>query len=106
MTFPLYAGEQYLIDLIHDTRNLRTRFRTDGIKAMSPGISGGKQKINLPIREIAVDFVYSLKTKQRFNGHAKCTVCVSAKFTSLLLAVRTSTVASALKKSNNDHFHP
>ena len=45
VTFPLYAGEQYLIDLIHDTRNLRTRFRNDGIKAMSPGISGGKQKI-------------------------------------------------------------
>ena len=45
MTFPLYAGEQYLIDLIHDTHNLRTRFRTDGIKAMSRGISGGKQKI-------------------------------------------------------------
>ena len=38
MTFPLYAGEQYLIDLIHDTRNLLTRFRSDGIKAMSRGI--------------------------------------------------------------------
>ena len=40
--------EQYLrkiIDLIHDTRHLRTHFRNDGIKAMSRGISGGKQKI-------------------------------------------------------------
>ena len=26
------------------------------------------------MREIAVDFVYSLKTKRRFNGHAQCTV--------------------------------
>ena len=33
------------IDLIHDTRHLRTRFRIDGIKAMSRGISGSKQKI-------------------------------------------------------------
>ena len=33
------------IDLIHDTRHLCTRFRIDGMKAMSRGISGGKQKI-------------------------------------------------------------
>ena len=45
MTIPLYAGEQYVIDLIHDIRHLRTRLRSDGIKAMSCGISGGKQKI-------------------------------------------------------------
>ena len=31
------------VALIHDTRHLRTRFRVDGIKAMSRGISGGKQ---------------------------------------------------------------
>ena len=34
------------IDLIHDTRHLCTRLRTDGIKAMSRGFSGGKQVIN------------------------------------------------------------
>ena len=33
------------LDLIHDTRRLCTRARIDGIKAMSRGISGGKQKI-------------------------------------------------------------
>ena len=33
------------IDLIHDTCHLCTPFRIDGIKAMSGGISGGKQKI-------------------------------------------------------------
>ena len=31
------------IDLIHGTRHLYTRFRTDGIKATSRGISAGKQ---------------------------------------------------------------
>ena len=33
------------IDLIHYTRHLFTRFRIDGRKAMSRGMSGGKQKI-------------------------------------------------------------
>ena len=33
------------IDLIHDTRHLCTRLRTDGIKIMSRGFSGGKQTI-------------------------------------------------------------
>ena len=33
------------IDLLHDTRHLCMRFRIDGMKAMSRGISEGKQKI-------------------------------------------------------------
>ena len=32
------------IDLIHNTRQLGTRSRTDGIKAMSRGFSGSKQE--------------------------------------------------------------
>ena len=49
------------------SRHLCTRFRIDGKKAMSRGISGGNQKIKFAnAREIAVDFVYSLKTKRRF----------------------------------------
>ena len=36
---------EHRIDLIDDTRHLFTRFRIDGRKAMSRGISGGKQKI-------------------------------------------------------------
>ena len=35
------------IDRIHDTHHICTCFRIDGIKAMSRGISGGKQKIKL-----------------------------------------------------------
>ena len=31
------------IDFIHDARHLCTRSRTDGIKAMSRGFSGGEQ---------------------------------------------------------------
>ena len=57
------------IDLIHDTRHLYTRLRIDAIKAMSRGISGGKQKINLPIQVI--------KTRRRFDSRAKCTGRIS-----------------------------
>jgi len=32
-----------MLDLIHDTRLLYTRFRIDGRKAKSRGVSGGKQ---------------------------------------------------------------
>ena len=60
------------IDLILDNHHLWTRFRIGGIKAMSRGISGANKRENLPMREIALDFIYSLKTKRRFDGHAKC----------------------------------
>ena len=36
------------------------------------------------------------------QNETKCTVRVSTGFTSLLLAVRTSTFVTACKKSNND----
>ena len=71
---------------------------------MSRAISRGK-RYNLPKRVILVAFVYCIKTRRRFSSYAKCTARVSTKFTSLLLAVRTSTVATTSKKSNNDHFH-
>ena len=52
---------------------------------------------NLPVRVIAVEFVYSIKTRRRFHGHAKRTYRVLARFTSLLFAMRTSTIATAHK---------
>ena len=75
------------IDIIHDTRHFCTHHSqmrakmagivNNGIKAMSRGISRGKQKIkfaNGGMREIPVDFVYSFKTKRRPNSHANCRV--------------------------------
>ena len=75
---------------------------------VSSSISGGKLVIkSLPTREIAVVFVYSIKSRRRFNSHAKRTVRVSTGFTSLLFAMRTSTVdRHCIPKSNHDHFHP
>ena len=40
------VGLILLIDLIHNTRHLYTRSRTDGMKAIPRGFSGGKQVIN------------------------------------------------------------
>ena len=39
--------DEKVIDLIQDPRHLCTRLRVDGIKAMSRGISGGKQVIKI-----------------------------------------------------------
>ena len=50
------GNDDVSIDLIHDARHLCMRLRTDGIKAMSRGFSGGKQVTNFPIPEIAVEF--------------------------------------------------
>ena len=86
------------IDLIHDVRHLCTRSRINGIKAMSRGISGGKQVINLPIRVIVVEFLYSIKTKRQFRSNEKCTYRILARFTSLLFAMRSLTVTTAYKK--------
>ena len=51
--------EQCEMDLIHDARHLCARLRTDGMKAMSRGFSGGKQVKNFAIQEITVEFFYS-----------------------------------------------
>ena len=59
---------------------------------------------NLAIRVIEVEFFILSKQEDDFS-HAKRTVRVSASFTSLLLATRTSTVPPASKNVLNDHFH-
>ena len=93
----------YLLTLINPEIDL-THFRI--IKAMLRGISAGSLKSKFPNTwEIAVEFVYSLKMRQRFNSRAKFTVRFSSRFLSLLFAGRTFTVATASKK-RNDHFHP
>ena len=50
------------------------------------------------MQEIAVEFVYAIKTRRRFNRLAKVTFRVSTRLTSLLFAMRTSTVATTSKK--------
>ena len=58
---------------------------------------------NLAIRVIEVEFFILSKQEDDFS-HANRTVQVSASFTSLLLATKTSTVATASKNVLNDHF--
>ena len=58
-------------------------------------------KVGNTSNNIAVKFICSLKIKQRVNSHKKCTIIisrVSTSFMSLLLAMRTSTVTTALQK--------
>ena len=47
-----------ITDLIQDTCHLCTRLRTDGIKAISRGFSGGRKQVKkMPMEETAVEFV-------------------------------------------------
>ena len=78
----------------------RTRFRflqgTVGIKAMPRGISKGKTSDKI------CQYGNGVGVCLFSQNETKCTVRVSTGFTSLLLAMRTSTFATACKKSNND----
>ena len=47
--------------------------------------------------KITAEFVYSIKTRRRFHSRAKWIYHVLARFTSLLFAMMTSTVATAYK---------
>lgn len=75
----------------------------DMIKAMSPGISGGKQVINVAItsnRGLVCFLIFSkwLRRSVYPCKWYKCTVLVSTSFMSLLFTVRTSTATTASKK--------
>ena len=102
------ASWLWKIDLIHDSRHLCTPFSRDWWDKCSVTWVFRKQTKNkiCQFEKSRPDFVYSLKTKWRFIVHSQCTVWVSTKLTSFLLAVWTSTVAAASKKSKNEHFHP
>ena len=71
---------------------------------MSSGILGGKQKMEFGNARNRGRLC--LLSQKEAMSYAQCTVWVATKLTSLLLAVRKSTVASASKKTKNDHFHP
>ena len=55
----------------------------------------------MPRRVFAVRFLYSIKTRRRFNSHAKCIVRVSTRFTLLLFAVRTSKEVTMITSNHN-----
>ena len=58
------------IRLFHDSRHLCTRFRIDGLNAMSCGILGGKQKKKkLPIQ------VISQSSRSSFDKFYVITAC-------------------------------
>ena len=56
------------MDFIHDTRHLCTRFRADGVKAMSRGISGGKQVIKFANTSNHGRVCLFLITRRRFDS--------------------------------------
>ena len=78
-----------------------TRFRISGIsglKAISCGISGGKQMIKFPCASNCG------RVFQCSQNETTLLVRASPSFTSLLFAVRTYTFASAYRKETGDFF--
>ena len=81
-----YPPSLYALKDWWDKRNVTWFLRRKHVKKLS-------------IRVIAVEFVYSIKTRRRFYSHANCSYrLVLARFTSLLFAMRTSTIATAYIK--------
>ena len=66
------CGLTRTIDLIHDTRHLCTRSKIDGIKAMSRGISGGKQVIKFADTSNRGRVCLFYQTRRRFHSYPKC----------------------------------
>ena len=99
MFLVLCLDEGTKIAFIHDTRHPCTRFRIDGIKAMSRSISGGKQVIKFADTENHVGVCLL-----PFFKHHKTTTLVMQnvqfEFRQVLPAVRTTTVATTSQTSN------
>ena len=66
------CGITRTIDLIHDTRHLYTRSKIDGIKAMSRGISEGKQVIKFANTSNRGRVCLFYQTRRRFHSYPKC----------------------------------
>ena len=93
-------------DLIHDARHLCSRSRIDGIKAMSRGISGGKQVIkfaNTSNRGRVCLFYQNETTTSK-----SCKPYISSFSKIYVITVCHVDIYGryCIQKSNNDHFHP
>ena len=87
-----------MMNLIHDTRHLYTHFGIDGMKAMLPSISEGKQAITFANTSNCsrVCLFYQNKTNELIVMQ-KLQIKFEQKICYILFAVTTSTVATASK---------
>ena len=90
------------IDLIHDARHLCLRSGIEGIKAMSRGISGGKQVIKFvnTSNRGRVCLFYQNETTTSQSGKTYIQIYVITIWHEDIYG------RYYIQKSNNDHFHP
>ena len=90
------------IDLIHDARHLCLRSGIEGIKAMSRGISGGKQVIKFvnTSNRGRVCLFYQNETTTSQSGKTYIQIYV------ITICHEDIYGRYYIQKSNNDHFHP
>ena len=103
------CGITRTIDLIHDTRHLCTRSKIDGIKAMSRGISGGKQVIKFTntSNRGRVCLFYQKRRRLLATAYNKVTMITSTHILTLSSLRRKGLhfVLSRINKLNRDFFH-
>ena len=96
---PVYMYSYSEIALIHDTRHVRTRFRVDGIKAMSLAnrINRGRvclhcqkgttilllQNVQFQLRQVFTPFLIALRTSTVTTASRKETIVPSSHYLSL-----------------------
>ena len=96
---PVYMYSHSEIALIHDTRHVRTRFRIDGIKAMSLAnrINRGRvclhcqkgttilllQNVQFQLRQVLTPFLIALRTSTVTTASRKETIVPSSHYLSL-----------------------
>ena len=78
------------MEVLKEKLESKTLFMLPAIFASALGLTGVKQchvvfqgankRQNLPIRVIALEFVYSLQKRRRFNSHAKYPFRISTSF--------------------------
>ena len=94
------------IDLIHDARHLCLRSGIEGIKAMSRGISGGKQVIKFvnTSNRGRVCLFYQNETTTSQSG--KTYISSFGQIYVITICHEDIYGRYYIQKSNNDHFHP
>ena len=97
--------EYALIDLIHNARQLRSRFRINGITAISRGISGGKQKKKLVNARNRGRLCVFSQNEEMIKSSSKMYGLSFDKINVIIACCKDIYGRYCIQKSTNDHFH-
>ena len=96
----------WAIDLIHDAPHLCTRSMIGGIKAMSRGISLGKQVIKFANTSICCRVYLFYQNETTISQSCKTYISTFGKIYVITVCHEDIYGRFCIQKNNNDHFHP